>query len=138
MSAETTGRVFKPYFTTKDPGSGTGLGLSTVYGIVCRYGGYVTVYSEVDVGTTFKVYLASTDEEPETPSEDVPLEVPNEAQGTILVVEDETGVRNACRRILERAGFEVIEASDGGQALARLDGLRIDLPLTDVVMPGGG
>ena len=60
---ETASRVFEPYFTTKGPGAGTGLGLSTVYAIVNRYGGYVTVYSELDVGTTFKVYLPSTDEE---------------------------------------------------------------------------
>ena len=137
MSPETASRVFEPYFTTKDPGSGTGLGLATVYGIVNRYGGYVTVYSEVDVGTTFKVYLPSTDEEVEMPIEEAPSGAPNTARGTILVVEDETGVRNACRRILERSGFDVIEASDGAQALARLDGVRIDLLLTDVVMPGG-
>ena len=66
MTPDTLSRVFEPYFTTKDPGSGTGLGLSTVYGIVSRYGGYVTVYSEVDVGTTFKVYLPSTDESAST------------------------------------------------------------------------
>jgi signal transduction histidine kinase/CheY-like chemotaxis protein len=137
MSSETASRIFEPYFTTKAPGSGTGLGLSTVYGIASRYGGYVTVYSEVDVGTTFKVYLPTTDEKPETAAEDAPNETPSRAQGTILVVEDEEGVRNACRRILERAGFKVIEASDGAEALSRLDGLRIDLLLTDVVMPGG-
>jgi two-component system, cell cycle sensor histidine kinase and response regulator CckA len=137
MGPETLGRIFEPFFTTKGAGSGTGLGLSTVYGIVNRYGGYVSVYSEVDVGTTFKVYLPSTDEEIQTVSAQTPSEGPDEAHGTILVVEDEAGVRNACRRILERAGFGVIEASDGAQALAKVDGLRIDLLLTDVVMPGG-
>jgi signal transduction histidine kinase len=137
MAPGTIEHVFEPYFTTKEPESGTGLGLSTVYGIVSRYGGFVTVYSEVDVGTTFKVYLPSTDEEVQRVPAVVPTEVMGDTGGTILVVEDEAGVRNACRRILERAGFGVIEASDGAQALAKLDGLRIDLLLTDVVMPGG-
>jgi signal transduction histidine kinase len=137
MTPDTLSRVFEPYFTTKDPGSGTGLGLSTVYGIVSRYGGYVTVYSEVGVGTTFKVYLPSTDESVQPASEETLADAPTEGLGTVLVVEDEAGVRNACRRILERAGFGVVEASDGAQALAQLDGLRIDLLLTDVVMPGG-
>jgi two-component system, cell cycle sensor histidine kinase and response regulator CckA len=82
--------------------------------------------------------LPSTDDEAEAPAEeDTPRDVPARARGTILVVEDEAGVRNACRRILERAGFDVVVASDGAQALAELDGLRIDLLLTDVVMPGG-
>jgi len=137
MTPETLSRVFEPYFTTKDPGSGTGLGLSTVYGIVSRYGGHVSAYSEVDVGTTFKVYLPSTDEGLQPAPEEILSDIRTEALGTVLVVEDEAGVRNACRRILERAGFGVIEASDGAQALAQLDGLRIDLLLTDVVMPGG-
>ncbi len=136
MSPDTASRVFEPYFTTKDPGSGTGLGLSTVYGILKRYRGYVTVYSEVGVGTTFKVYLPATDAL-ETAPEELPTEEPRPASGTILVVEDEAPVRNACKRILERAGFRVIEATDGVQALAKIDGLRIDLLLTDVVMPGG-
>lgn len=137
MAPETLSRVFEPYFTTKDPGAGTGLGLSTVYGIVSRYGGYVTVYSEVDVGTTFKVYLPSTDEDITVAPVEPPTAPTVAGRGTILVVEDEVGVRNACRRILERAGFGVIEASDGAQAIAQVDGLHIDLLLTDVVMPGG-
>ena len=138
MTSETASRVFEPYFTTKDPGSGTGLGLSTVYAIVNRYGGYVTVYSELDVGTSFKVYLPSTDEELQSAAEQGRSnDDQHEARGTILVVEDEDAVRNACTRILGRAGFGVVEASDGAQALSKLDGLRIDMLLTDVVMPGG-
>jgi signal transduction histidine kinase/CheY-like chemotaxis protein len=137
MAPGTIERIFEPYFTTKDPGSGTGLGLSTVYAIVSRYGGFVTAYSEVDVGTTFKVFLPATDDEVQRVPAAVSAEVVGETGGTILVVEDEAGVRNACRRILERAGFGVIEASEGAQALAKLDGLRVDLLLTDVVMPGG-
>ncbi|MGH9030153.1 MAG: ATP-binding protein, partial [Acidimicrobiales bacterium] len=137
MPPETLSRVFEPYFTTKDPGSGTGLGLSTVYGIVSRYGGYVTVYSEVDVGTTFKVYFPATDDETQGSAAETSGEAAGEARGTVLVVEDEVGVRNACKRILERAGFGVIEATDGVQALSKVDGLGVDLLLTDVVMPGG-
>ncbi len=99
MAPETASRVFEPYFTTKDPGSGTGLGLSTVYAIVSRYGGYVTVYSEVGVGTSFKVYLPSTQEELQGPAgEESPSKQIGERRGTILVVEDESGVRNACTR----------------------------------------
>jgi signal transduction histidine kinase/CheY-like chemotaxis protein len=138
MTSETASRVFEPYFTTKGPGAGTGLGLSTVYAIVNRYGGYVTVYSELNVGTSFKVYLPLTDEELQSDVEqDRTSEDQREAKGTILVVEDEDAVRNACTRILGRAGFGVVEASDGAQALSKLDGLRIDMLLTDVVMPGG-
>jgi signal transduction histidine kinase/CheY-like chemotaxis protein len=138
MAPDTANRVFEPYFTTKDPGSGTGLGLSTVYAIVSRYGGYVTVYSEVGVGTSFKVYLPSTQEELQGPAEEEsPSKEIGDRRGTILVVEDESGVRNACTRILGRAGYGVIEASDGALALSKLDGQQIDLLLTDVVMPGG-
>jgi signal transduction histidine kinase len=137
MTQEVAGQVFEPFFTTKAPGAGTGLGLSTVYAIANRYGGCVTVYSEVGVGTTFKVYLPATDDvavpdADETPSNAVPT-----SGETVLLVEDEDAVRNACRRILERAGFNVLEASNGHQALAELQEESIDLLLTDVVMPGG-
>jgi signal transduction histidine kinase len=137
MSPEVTSEVFEPFFTTKGPGLGTGLGLSTVYGIANRYGGFVTVYSEVGVGTTFKVYLPATDEQAETsppPAQDAPARSTGE---TVLLVEDEDAVRNACRRILERAGFRVVAARDGSQALAELAEEPIDLLLTDVIMPGG-
>jgi signal transduction histidine kinase/CheY-like chemotaxis protein len=137
MTSEVSSQVFEPFFTTKGPGAGTGLGLSTVYAIANRYGGCVTVYSEVGVGTTFKVYLPATDEfanaDPETTP---PHEVPRTGE-TVLLVEDEDAVRTACRRILERAGFNVLEASNGPQALAEVNGEAIDLLLTDVVMPGG-
>jgi CheY-like chemotaxis protein len=130
-------QIFEPFFTTKGPGSGTGLGLSTVYGIANRYGGFVTVYSEVGMGTTFKVYLPATDESVDAQGEDVEGG-PSRATGeTVLLVEDEDAVRKACRRILERAGFQVVVASDGSQALAELADKPIDLLLTDVIMPGG-
>ncbi len=137
MAADVVSQVFEPFFTTKGPGAGTGLGLSTVYGIANRYGGFVTVYSEVDVGTTFKVYLPATDE-PSPPVEVVvPAQSPAVTGETVLLVEDEDAVRNACRRILERAGFNVLEASSGSQALKDLTDEPIDLLLTDVIMPGG-
>jgi signal transduction histidine kinase len=137
MTPEVASQVFEPFFTTKGPGAGTGLGLSTVYAIANRYGGCVTVYSEVDVGTTFKVYLPATDE---VAKADLEAEPPKEAPRTgetVLLVEDEDAVRTACRRILERAGFNVLEASNGPEALAEVNGAPIDLLLTDVVMPGG-
>jgi signal transduction histidine kinase len=137
MTPEVLSNVFEPFFTTKSPGHGTGLGLSTVYGIANRYGGFVTAYSEVGTGTTFKVYLPATDEHAVTAnrqSEDTAQRATGE---TVLLVEDEDAVRNACRRILERAGFQVVEASDGSQALAELADGPVDLLLTDVIMPGG-
>jgi signal transduction histidine kinase/CheY-like chemotaxis protein len=137
MTSEVSRQVFEPFFTTKGPGAGTGLGLSTVYAIASRYGGCVTVYSEVGVGTTFKVYLPTTDEVAETDLEHAPPEEVARTGETVLLVEDEDAVRSACRRILERAGFNVLEASNGPQALAEVDGEPIDLLLTDVVMPGG-
>jgi signal transduction histidine kinase len=137
MTPEVASQVFEPFFTTKGPGAGTGLGLSTVYGIANRYGGFVTVYSEVDVGTTFKVYLPATDEEPEVAMVNTSVKTVPATGETVLVVEDEDAVRNACRRILERAGFNVLEASNGTQALAELTDQPLDLLLTDVIMPGG-
>jgi two-component system cell cycle sensor histidine kinase/response regulator CckA len=137
MAPDVASQVFEPFFTTKGPGSGTGLGLSTVYGIINRYGGYVTVYSEIDVGTTFKVYLPATDEEPVPTVVSTSVTAVPATGETVLVVEDEDAVRNACRRILERAGFHVLEASNGSQVLAELGDEPIDLLLTDVIMPGG-
>ncbi len=137
MTPEVMSEVFEPFFTTKGPGLGTGLGLSTVYGIANRYGGFVTVYSEMGVGTTFKVYLPATDEPP-SPTRDNPRRPRGGPRGRpVLLVEDEEAVRNACRRILERAGFQVVAARDGTEALAELDDRPIDLLLTDVIMPGG-
>jgi signal transduction histidine kinase len=137
MTPEVSSQVFEPFYTTKGPGAGTGLGLSTVYAIANRYGGYVTVYSEVGVGTTFKVYLPATDERAVSETEEAPSKEIHKTGETVLLVEDEDAVRAACRRILERAGFNVLEASNGPQALAELSERPIDLLLTDVVMPGG-
>lgn len=136
MDPEVASRVFEPFFTTKAPGSGTGLGLATVYAIVNRYGGCVTVYSEVGLGTSFKVYLPASDSVPDSEKEEDTVDDTAVTGETVLVVEDEVAVRSACRRILERAGFNVLEASNGANALAETTD-HVDLLLTDVIMPGG-
>jgi len=129
--------LFEPFFTTKPQGKGTGLGLSTVYGIVKQNRGFVNVYSEVGLGSTFKVYFPRTREtaEPASPPAPRPT-VPS--RETILLVEDEDTVRRLAKRLLERQGYTVLEAA-GGQAACRLAdewGADFHLLLTDVVMPG--
>ena len=138
MDQATVARIFEPFFTTKEVGRGTGLGLSTVYGIVKQSDGYVWAYSEPDQGATFKIYLPATPEA----AADLPrrsLAVPAPANGElILVVEDEEAVRRTAARGLVEAGYRVIEAESGPQAvdLAARSTDRISLVLTDVVMPG--
>jgi two-component system, cell cycle sensor histidine kinase and response regulator CckA len=128
--------LFEPFFTTKEAGKGTGLGLSTVYGIVKTAGGVISVYTEVGMGTTFKVYL---------PRVDAALDQPENQQGsgdlqgseTILLVEDDELVRELARGILEANGYCVVVAENGGAALLACEQHTggIDLVLTDVVMP---
>jgi hypothetical protein len=137
MTPEVQQRIFEPFFTTKPAGSGTGLGLALVHGIVRQGGGWIWVYSEPGVGTTFKIYFPAT---PETPA--APLEIPEktETRGheTILVVEDQSEVRNLAVMVLERYGYRVLSACGGQEAIAlasQFDG-EIHLLLTDVVMPG--
>jgi signal transduction histidine kinase/CheY-like chemotaxis protein len=136
MDPEVANRVFEPFFTTKEPGSGTGLGLATVYAIANRYGGCVTVYSEIGLGTSMKVYLPATNKNIEPAEGTVQNSEPTATGETVLLVEDEDAVRSACRRILERAGFNVHEASNGANALTEAPE-HVDLLLTDVIMPGG-
>ena len=138
MSDEVKAHIFEPFFTTKERGSGTGLGLATTYGAVKQSGGSIEVYSEVGIGTTFKIYLPRADEEANQQGNDIlPTDLPGGTE-TVLLVEDEHTVRNLCSRILGGLGYQVTQARSGAEAVAaaadRAD--RIDLLLTDVVMPG--
>ncbi|MFZ3216343.1 MAG: PAS domain S-box protein [Candidatus Acidiferrales bacterium] len=140
MDAETQAHIFEPFFTTKEKGKGTGLGLATVYGIVKQSGGYVWVYSEPGRGTSFKVYLPRIQEEQAAATRDHKVDGRTLPQGTetVLLVEDEKGVRELAREYLEMTGYTVIEAEDGHTALelAALHSGPIHLLMTDVVMPG--
>ncbi len=139
MSEDVLEHVFEPFYTTKPEGRGTGLGLSTVYGIVKQSAGHVFVDSEPGRGTRFRVLLPEQQEGPEPAR---PLEPPSSPApgGVVLLVEDDDAVRSLTRRVLTRAGFEVLEASNGREALERLDQHpgAIDLVLSDVVMPDMG
>lgn len=138
MTEETKGRIFDPFFTTKEKGKGTGLGLSTVYGIIKQSGGNIWVYSEPGKGTTFKVYLPESEvDAPSTAKRETEGPIPSGSE-TILLVEDEDVVRGLARKILEQAGYKVIEAAQGEKAVQLFSeaAREIDLLLTDVVMPG--
>jgi PAS domain S-box-containing protein len=136
MDAETQRRAFEPFFTTK-AGKGTGLGLATVYGIVKQCGGHVWLYSEREKGTTIKIYLPAAHGALLDDTTPPPLPVRRAGATTVLLVEDEDMVREATRTALERAGYRVLQASGGREAIriAREEGAHIDLLLTDVVMP---
>jgi two-component system cell cycle sensor histidine kinase/response regulator CckA len=140
MDAETQAHIFEPFFTTKEKGKGTGLGLATVYGIVKQSGGYVWVYSEPGRGTSFKVYLPRIEDEQAVRGRDGRTEAKSLPRGseTVLLVEDEKGVRELAREYLELVGYTVIEAEDGHTALelAAMHVGPIQLLMTDVVMPG--
>jgi len=137
MSPEVAAKAFEPFFTTKETGRGTGLGLSMVYGIANRWGGHVSVSTELGVGTTFTLlFPASTD----APEPGVAAPAPSHADGrhqTALVVEDEEGVRRSNTRILESAGYQVVQAENGVEGLRVFDAESIDILVTDLVMPGG-
>ena len=137
MTEQTRDRIFEPFFTTKGVGKGTGLGLATVYGIVKQSGGSLSVYSEVDRGTTFKIYLPVVEGDVTEKKIDTgELEILRGAE-TILVVEDEEVVREMATEILRESGYQVIEARDANEALSLAAQFRgeIHLMLTDVVMP---
>jgi PAS domain S-box-containing protein len=130
-------QIFEPFFTTKGVGKGTGLGLSTVYGIIRQNGGWIDVWSEVGVGTTFRIYLSRIDACPG--AERKGISAPTEGGGeTILLVEDQKEVRSFAKAALRQHGYPVLEASDGDEALsvAKQHLGQIDLLVTDVVMPG--
>jgi PAS domain S-box-containing protein len=136
MDEETQERVFDPFFSTKGVGVGTGLGLSTVHGIVSKHGGLVHLRSEVGVGTVFEVYLPITMRKPSRMDQPTPPARQQES-ARILVAEDDDGVRRVTSTILREAGFAVVEASDGLQAIATLRSSAepFDLAVLDVIMP---
>ena len=141
MDVGTQARLFEPFFTTKEAGKGTGLGLATVYGIVKQSKGYIWIYSELQKGTTFKIYLPRVQELSEAePLARVKAETPSPGNETILLVEDEVMLRAANREFLESRGYTVLEASSGDEAIRICSNYdrQIHLLLTDVVMPGKG
>jgi CheY-like chemotaxis protein len=138
IPAHDLSHVFEPFYTTKPSGQGTGLGLSTVYGIVKQNHGFVWVYSEPGLGTTFKIYLPCVPDQPvtiETP--DTSPEVVVRGVETLLLVEDEEPLRRAACEFLTLRGYTVLETKDGLDALsvAKNHGSKIHLAVTDVVMP---
>ncbi len=138
MDSETQAHIFEPFYTTKGSGRGTGLGLSTVYGIVKQSGGYIWVYSEPGKGTTFKVYLPRVEEPLEAAPAKSESAMDRKGSETVLVVEDEEAVRELARTILADQGYSVLVAGSATDAeqIAANGSREIHLLLTDVVMPG--
>jgi CheY-like chemotaxis protein len=137
MSEEVQSHLFEPFFTTKEPGKGTGLGLSTAYGIVAQSGGRIIVQSAEGQGSTFRVVLpAEQGAEPKAQGRRGFASLPRGTE-TVLLVEDEQGVRELIRDFLLRCGYTVLEAADPTEALALFDAKRdvLQLLITDVVMP---
>jgi two-component system, cell cycle sensor histidine kinase and response regulator CckA len=132
-------RIFDPFYTTKDAGKGSGLGLATAFGIMAQHGGRIAVSSRVGDGTTFEVIMPVSAATIEAPAERPGPILPNGGTETILLVEDEVGVRTLTKTILERAGYQVIAAVNGTEGFRAFQNAnrRIDLVLTDIVMPGG-
>jgi CheY-like chemotaxis protein len=138
IAADILPHIFEPFYTTKEVGKGTGLGLATVDGIIHQHKGWVTVESAVGKGTTFRLYLPATDRQV-APAKASGLLGMSGGKERILLVEDEDTVRAVAAAILRRLGYEVFVANDGNQALALWDQSegKFDLLLTDMVMPGG-
>jgi two-component system cell cycle sensor histidine kinase/response regulator CckA len=140
MDRVTLNRIFEPFFTTKDVGKGTGLGLATVYGIIKQHQGWVEVTSEVGIGTTFKVFLPASEKQVESTEAKLinPAMIAGQ-QEVILLVEDESVLRELARMILQSYNYRVVEASTGAEALTIFEAEQgqVDLLLTDMVMPEG-
>jgi len=136
MDEETEARIFDPFFTTKDLGRGTGLGLAVVHGVVKQSGGHIEVYSELARGTAFKVYFPHAEGALASTRRDA-FEIMPTGDETLLLVEDDDGVRALARHVLQSLGYNLLEASDGREALrlAQSHGGPIHLVVSDVVMP---
>jgi two-component system cell cycle sensor histidine kinase/response regulator CckA len=137
MDAATASKIFEPFFTTKGVGRGTGLGLATVYAITKQLEGHVWVYSELGHGTTFKIYIPRDMSAQPVEGAIAPRQASAQRSGTALLVEDDDAVRRAVGRMLERLGYDVIEAADGeaGLAIAAEHHGPIDIAITDLMMP---
>jgi two-component system, cell cycle sensor histidine kinase and response regulator CckA len=138
MNDDVKQHLFEPFYTTKPKGQGTGLGLATIFGVVKQAGGAIEVYSEIDRGTTFKIYLPSVEEQAERLVKETPSRELARGDETILLVEDDEGVRDVALTTLEHLGYRVLTAANGGEAFMIVEkyGGHIDLLMTDVVMPG--
>lgn len=138
MSEETRSRIFEPFFTTKELGKGMGLGLATVYGIVKQNNGFIWVYSELGQGTTFKICLPRAQGSISDSKKDQASPERLCGQETILLVEDDSQLRNMTKTILERYGYQVMEAENGKSALDLFKERQkpVQLLITDVIMPG--
>jgi CheY-like chemotaxis protein len=137
MERDVREHIFEPFYTTKEHGKGTGLGLATIYGIVRQAGGHIWLYSEPGHGSTFKLYFPRVDALP-ADEPDAAAPALGAASGSVLVVEDEPFVRDMTSRLLERAGYRVTTVTDGAAALAALDAAAgpIDVIVADVILPG--
>ena len=138
MDAKTKDHIFEPFFTTKKFGRGTGLGLATVYGIVKQSGGSVWVYSELGLGTTFKIYLPCIDQVPEAESLVETTEKVERGSQTILIVEDDEALLQVTHRTLKNAGYAILAARSPEEAIrvSEIHPGPIHLMVTDVIMPG--
>jgi two-component system cell cycle sensor histidine kinase/response regulator CckA len=137
MDETTLQHIFEPFFTTKEMGKGTGLGLATVYGIVKQSGGFIRATSRIGAGSTFEIFLPETSEMADSPAPRAPSTESGKGE-TVLLVEDEELVRIAARKALLRSGFLVLEANNGVHALKIYGLSRVDLVITDLVMPEMG
>jgi CheY-like chemotaxis protein len=137
MDAATRVRIFEPFFTTKGVDNGTGLGLSTVHGIVAQSGGHIEVYSEPGLGTTFKIYIPREPDGTPPAKNGAPPAAPARGTETVLLVEDSEGVRSLAKRALGRSGYTVLEAANPLVALGLLENFTdpVHVMVTDVVMP---
>jgi CheY-like chemotaxis protein len=139
IDKETQERIFEPFFTTKEMGRGTGLGLASVYGIIKSHGGYINVYSEAEMGTTFSIYLPASGKEVRQEKRE-PIVTVSKGSGTILLIDDEEMIIKVGEELLQELGYKVLAARSGQGAinLYKKNTDKIDLVIMDMIMPGMG